>query len=61
MARNYQSTFQVDIIINSMYVKCSSQFCVFFTFLGNLIILINFALIGNDLCHSIQVVQLVIT
>ena len=31
--------FQVYIIINSLYIKCSSQFCVLFTFLSNLTIL----------------------
>ena len=48
--------FQVDIIINSLYIKCSSLFCVFFIFLSNLIIFISFPLIGNDSYHfySIQ-------
>ena len=33
--------FQVDIIINGLYIKCSSQVCVFFTFLNNLTIFIT--------------------
>ena len=44
--------FQVHIITNILYIKCLSQFYVFFTFLGNLTIFINFALTGNDSCHS---------
>ena len=48
-----QMSFKVvNIIINSLYIKHSSHFCVFFTFLVILVIFINFGLIGNDLCHS---------
>ena len=56
MVKKYQMVqmlmFQVYVIINSWYIKRSSQFYVFFTFLSSLTIFIDFALIGNDSCYS---------
>ena len=44
--------FQLDIIIYSLYIKHSSQFCVFFTFLTNLVIFIGFAIDWEWLLYS---------